>query len=368
MAKATPQSDDAPALARTLNGRVEELRQLVRVALRSSDAEAIHQARVTTRRLKAAVDVLRPLLSEEPRREFAKSLRRLRRTLGPLRDLDVMLMHLGGLRAPRGCAAGLAWVSQRMHQRRDDLRRRAARDHSPRQLLASLGAWIDLEGDVAESQAAASLLLRQVAPAQLRAFADRADAIAREHDAAPMPTMAPGPRPAGAAAEAQADDVHELRIAGKLLRYTLELAEPLGYRVPRPVFRTFKKLQDALGLWHDYVVLTDEMLRLALEAELSIRHPQVHGSVLEVARACWRRSDRYLQEFRKLWLQHGEALAARVADVFAAPQPHAAPEATHLPAQNAPRSHAPEMAIDAREQHGDAGQPDAGRSTARRSA
>ena len=30
--------------------------------------------------------------------------------------------------------------------------------------------------------------------------------------------------------------------------------------VPKSVAKDFKKLQDALGLWHDYAVLTDEAI------------------------------------------------------------------------------------------------------------
>src|SRR5687767_13460018 len=79
---------DAPALAQSLDQRVEDLRGLVRRALRSWETDAVHHARVTTRRLKAAIDLLQPLLPEEPRRAFGKALRKLRRALGPLRDLD----------------------------------------------------------------------------------------------------------------------------------------------------------------------------------------------------------------------------------------------------------------------------------------
>src|SRR5688500_3745296 len=89
-----------PALAHALDQRVEALRGLVRRALRSWETDAVHHARVSTRRLRAAVDLLQRLLPEEPRRAFGKALRKLRRALGPLRDLDVMLIHLGEMKVP----------------------------------------------------------------------------------------------------------------------------------------------------------------------------------------------------------------------------------------------------------------------------
>jgi CHAD domain-containing protein len=78
-------------------------------------------------------------------------------------------------------------------------------------------------------------------------------------------------------------DVHELRIDGKLLRYTLELAAPLGFGAPMPLLRAFKQLQDALGLWHDYVVLGEQTLRYALDQQLPL-----HNSSSMDRRWTWR--------------------------------------------------------------------------------
>ena len=331
MAKAPPPAK-IPPLARALDQRVEDLRALTTRALRSWDVEAIHHARVTTRRLKAAIDLLRPLLPNDPRRKFGRALRRLRRTLGPLRDLDVMLIHLEELRDVPACAHGAAWFGARLRERRADLRRTTARGASARQMLARLAAWVDLEPGVRDAQAPAALLLRRVAPGQARDFARRADRLAA------TPQDSPTPEGAGAAST---EDVHELRIAGKLLRYTLELAEPLGCEVPRSVAREFKKLQDALGLWHDYAVLTDEMLKLALDRQLSVHDPQTYGAVLDLARACWQKARRHLDQFQKHWTAVGAELTSRVVGIFTGqgeaaesvrPEPAAAPAPAPEPA------------------------------------
>jgi CHAD domain-containing protein len=309
MAKVRQPAEPAPALARALEQRVEDLRRLVRPALRSWDVDAVHHARVTTRRLSAALDLLRPLLSDDPRRAFAKSLRKLRRTLGALRDADVMLLHLEAIHVPPSCAAGVAWVSKHLGDRRAELRRQAARGPSAAKFIAALAGWVDLEHEVRESQETAGLLLRRIVPTQVRTFAEQADRVAR-------------PRHNGVAkqeASASSDHVHELRIAGKLLRYTLELAEPLGYDLPRSVTKDFKKLQDALGLWHDFAVLTEEMLRLALDAHLAARQPDICGSVLQLARVCWDKGQRHLERFRKLWAEEGAALSDRVLAAFSQP-------------------------------------------------
>jgi CHAD domain-containing protein len=313
MGKARPPTPATPppSLAQALDQRVEDLRTLVRTALRTWDVEAVHHARVTTRRLKAAVDLLRPLLPDAPAAEFARALRKLRRTLGPLRDLDVMLQHLAEMKVPPGRAAAAEWVARRLEQQRADLRRKAARKLTPRKALGKLGAWVDLEHEVHDANAAAGPLLARVAPQQVRDFAARAD-----HHAA---RKAPNPD--------APDDVHELRVAGKLLRYTLELAEPLGMKVPRSVAKEFKALQEELGLWHDYVVLAEQRLALAVEDGLAARRPDLFGQVMDLARTCWQRGQRHLDKFRVLWGQTGPDLAARAAGAFdptpAAPAPTA---------------------------------------------
>ena len=305
MSKAPPSSSAAP-LAQILAERVDSLDKHVRRALRTGDVEAVHDARVATRRLKAAVDMLRPLLPEGPRSQFAKALRKIRKALGPVRDVDVMLAHVESTRPPRYDDEAAAWVAGRLRERRDDLRRHAGRRGSERKLLSRLSEWDDLEPAVRASEESAARLLAQAAPAQMRAFAERADRQTRTRD----------PQAAGEPQQDSPEDVHDLRIAGKALRYTLELAAPLGFRLDKSVARQFKKLQDALGLWHDYAVLTDEALRLALDAQLSVRRPCTHGKVLRLANASWRDAERHLDRFRKSWAAQGAALTTGVLSVF----------------------------------------------------
>jgi CHAD domain-containing protein len=319
-----------PRLAQVLDQRVDDLRGFVRQALRTWDEHAVHQARVTTRRLKAALDLLRPLLPETPSRDLARALRKLRRTLGPLRDLDVMLNHLAEMKVPPGGAAPVAWRRQKLQDPRTGLRRDAARALTPRKALARLGAWEDLEQEVGAAETASGPLLARVAPQQVRDFAARADRLAMGQSASGATESASAP-----------EDVHALRVAGKLLRYTLELAEPLGHDVPKSVVKDFKALQEALGQWHDYVVLAEQALSLALEAELAAHRPDLFGQVLEFARTCWRRSDRHLEQFRTLWRRRGADLADRAAGAFDATAPATEARATEASVTEAPPMEAP---------------------------
>jgi inorganic triphosphatase YgiF len=92
---------------------VLDLRGLLDAALRRGEIEAIHDARVATRRIKAALDVLEPALGRSAIKHLRKATRRLRRTLGPLRDSDVMLAQLEpGLPTPEGSEADSRWEGE----------------------------------------------------------------------------------------------------------------------------------------------------------------------------------------------------------------------------------------------------------------
>jgi CHAD domain-containing protein len=108
------------------------------------------------------------------------------------------------------------------------------------------------------------------------------------------------------------EDVHALRIDGKLLRYTLELALPIGFHIPPTLFRVFKRLQDALGLWHDYVVLGEQCLRTAMDQQLSLHDPRLYGQVLALAQRCWRDSEMQLDRFCRLWNRSGASVQAEI--------------------------------------------------------
>src|SRR5215204_1044136 len=106
------------ALLGYLDELVEHLRRLIPSAIRGSDADAIHDARVATRRLKAALDLLQTVIDHRRLRPFARTLRKLRRRLGPLRDLDVMHDHLIELKkdADEEQATAIAWLEVRLEE------------------------------------------------------------------------------------------------------------------------------------------------------------------------------------------------------------------------------------------------------------
>lgn len=222
-------------------------------------------------------------------------------------DTDVMLGHLEHLGADRLATAG-AWLHQRLSAHRDKLRETAAKKVIPPKVLARLGAWWGVREELAESHQAVDTLLSESLHLQLDAFAEQAEALV-------------GNRPVSA--DALAQDPHELRIAGKALRYTLEMAVIEGHRLPAAVTRSFKQMQEALGLWHDYVVLSEQIMRISLQEMLPHHDAAMQAAVLDIARAAVQRSARQLARFSSLWTERGEELAATIRKSFPLSRPAA---------------------------------------------
>jgi CHAD domain-containing protein len=389
-AKSTTRSPEAHPDTFPLMGRIDELveglRQHVPSALKDFDEEAVHDARVATRRLKAALDLLEPVLSKGGRKPFARVLKRLRKRLGPLRDLDVMLGHLDEFSKSPRYAIAAKWLAERLLLCRQDERKRAGRKSSVVRTLGRLGAWWGLREEVAEAGEAVGSLLAESVHLQLDAFAEQADRIACHvrgggagtpiaHEpstagadasqppapAAPAQTRSidgaaanelPRPSPdlrrievpadsaasPGGARKVSADaddgddaadaadatppaasdrlDPHELRIAGKALRYTLEMAAIEGHKLPPGLTKAFKAMQESLGLWHDYVVLTEAAMRTMLGDLLPHHDAGLSADVLELTRGALQRSARELQKFSSLWLERGETLTRTIRTAF----------------------------------------------------
>jgi CHAD domain-containing protein len=292
------------ALRANLSQKGAELRKLVSRAVTAGSTDAVHQGRVATRRFKAALDLLKPILARRPRKAAARVLRRIRRALGPLRDDDVMLAGLRDVHAADPHASAFVrWFQRRLKDQRLKLRR-AALERVPAALLRSPGVLDKVWPQDIDLDEAGRTLFRSAFPSQLESFAKGADRFAQARGAH------------GHGGGGSVDSVHELRIAGKLLRYTLELAEPIGLRPPKSVLRVFKQLQDELGQWHDQAVLAQRGLQEALDERLHESDPVLFGQALGFATGCSKRGQRHLARFRAVWIRRGTFIVSRLQHLF----------------------------------------------------
>jgi CHAD domain-containing protein len=290
-------NEGAPAtLVTYLDDLVDELRRMIASALEQFDGQGVHKSRVATRRLKAALDLLEPVLEKSHAKPFAKLGKKLRRRLGPLRDADVMLEHLDALRTDPALAPAAGWMHERIVEDRDAARQASQRRASPAKVLSKLGTWWGVREDVIAAEPAVPSLLAESLHLQLDRFIENADPQQRQ-------------------------DPHQLRIASKRLRYTLEIADAVGVELPKGLTKTFKAMQECLGAWHDQVVLAERAMEAAIDAELALHRPAMLREVLKLIDRATATAERELNGFDQLWRERGEEIAGSIRATFPLTQP-----------------------------------------------
>lgn len=216
---------------------LEHLQQNHEGAAGSSDPEYIHQMRVATRRLRAAMRLFAPLLPAGFATALLPPLREQMAILGHARDMDVLLAEIaapvqGSLGSEPRLAALVGLVTEQRHRQRQIATQAL---QSPRFGRLMLLATDLLHRPPFEPTSPAS-------DARLAAFAD--GRIRRLHR-----------KVLRLAAAAGVDDpasLHALRIGIKRLRYALEFFAPLARdkTFGRGVAK-LAKLQDTLGQIND---------------------------------------------------------------------------------------------------------------------
>jgi CHAD domain-containing protein len=204
-------------------------------AARTGEVDAVHKARVATRRLREAV----PLTLERGKgKRLLRRLKRLTRALGPLRELDVALASLAD-RAGRRRTPGLAALRRHLaSERKSALRRLREAMDRPRaaRLLQRLHQQVRRveAGDGARPSAHARRRLIDRVVDGARTLREAVDA---------------------SGAMFIVERIHAVRIEAKRLRYALELAGELQLARTGTIVARLKAVQDILGELHDLDVL-----------------------------------------------------------------------------------------------------------------
>ena len=306
------------------------------------DPEELHDMRVATRRLRAALALFADVLPVRAQ-VFRQELGWLGGVLGAVRDLDVQREGLADM-----AAATAGWSAGARPE-----------DHDP---LAELSALLERDRDAARADMLAALdsvrweRLARGLSAMVQQGPARRSVATREPAVIGMPDLVVARHDKVAKAGKRAkrsgvvSDFHRLRIACKRLRYALEFsAEVYGGRTARFV-RQLTALQDELGLMQDAEVASTRLAELATgEAHLPAATVFVMGGVAERHR---RDVDRLLRrlpkELRRIggrdWRDLAELMEQRRAEAEAARPPVRTPlralpepvsEPTPTPAQGA---------------------------------
>ncbi len=209
--------------------------------------EALHDFRVSLRRLRSALRAFRPWLETTVRPRHERRLKRIARSTNEARDAEVQLAWLAGQRealsSPRN-RAGLELLTSRLEERA----RRGGKDARAAERLGAfadkLSRRLQTHARRVDGGAGAGARFGDVLAALVE---DRVRALVASVDAVAGPL--------------DEEAVHRARIEAKRLRYLLE---PLGGRAradARAAAERLKHLQGALGSLHDLHVLSAELRR-----------------------------------------------------------------------------------------------------------
>jgi CHAD domain-containing protein len=210
--------------------------------------EAVHELRVSIRRVRADLRIFANVFEPVWLEATIDQLRDLARVVGAVRDLDVVFQQLEAL------VDGLAESD------------RAAAARMLTRLRSECGA----------ARRATLDALRD--PARMRAIAELGSIAARRARAADADTVTMDDLVTAtrhqwrrlrksvraAQAEPSAENLHDVRVRAKVLRYSLETLEPVLHRSARRQAKALVALQSHLGALQDAVVI-ERWLRGVLE-------------------------------------------------------------------------------------------------------
>jgi CHAD domain-containing protein len=202
------------------------------------DAEAVHQARVATRRIRSTLRTFSKLLDEEWTDRLRADLKWLADLLGQVRDTDVLLERFSGHldELPAGDQKAGRQLLARLNEQRDQARRR---------LLGAMGTekYVELLEDLVAAAAAPALL----------PGADRpADEVMPPLVRKPWKKLRKEVRKAGD--DPPDEKLHKIRIRAKRARYAAEAVEPVFGESAADFADAVSDIQSVLGDHQDAVV------------------------------------------------------------------------------------------------------------------
>lgn len=290
----------------------------------------IHQWRITSRRFEAAIEAFRVLCRRAPRKWLKRSLKDVRQRAGKVRDLDVMLQTLGD-----------RWPASDIPSRREEFVARLVRDRlrKAKDLQCALREldqhhhWATIREWISTNPAKSSLWkVSSARPAEDRAedraddpSADRGKDREAEADAIESGSLidlasnelsrslADFMRARRNAVGGSLEQYHRTRIAGKRLRYLMDLfSECFDDELGEELYRRLRSGLDLLGRVNDERMFRDRVRRFRK------KHAANEGdSLQEMERASKLRGRAERDQFEEHWSQSlGEGFERRLLELI----------------------------------------------------
>lgn len=294
--------DKAPALAH-LHDVAREMRAKLDECLQHQhhpEVEAVHQLRTGTRRVEASLETLAREAGsrglgqaiEEARQRWLKQLKKVRKAAGEVRDLDVHRELLADNILPEKPdsskpSAHLEEASATASAQGDAL---VAQGNL-------LDRWLAAQRDNAAQGLTATLEghARRLHEAEQRFFAacSRRRSLAGKHRPAARLALEDYLRLMDAMPHLDAGNLHDFRKGAKKARYVAE--SDSEDKQAQAMAKAIKRVQDAIGDWHDWLMLSDECGESlgeegsVLQAELQRRVSKAYDRALRLTTTMGRR-------------------------------------------------------------------------------
>ena len=247
--------------ANVLHERLTTLQQALVQVRKEGDIDAVHDARVASRRLRSGLALLEEATGRKKFRRWRRQIRNVTQALGELRDTDVQLLlvnhRLEQPEVAENGQAGLTWVQQRLQRKRKQEYRQVRKDigrlRRKETLEAMAEAWQKWQEGENTGSAMDPVVRDQARPLVLAHLAET------ELLNDPLPPAE------------QTEELHALRLALKRLRYTLEFVAPAFAGQLDGYVTTLKGLQEILGDLHDADVWVTRLPRFLTKQEKRLR-------------------------------------------------------------------------------------------------
>ena len=268
----------ADAAIAALTVRVEKVETMLPLAAweYEKDVENVHQLRTSCRRAAAAVQAFRPLTSSKPK-SLQRLLRRIRTAAGPARDADVLFDRF---HEEATSDTNLSYVLARLQLQRsvaqDALVKIAKKAEGGKLHKALDQVCLTLNDGLCEEQ---RLSFRQFGRDALSLASQKVFLLT----AVQQPSIS---------------QLHQLRIAGKRLRYSIELFhEAFPPEMRSEVYPLIEELQERLGRLNDHATAQAMFQHWLADMPAGERAAHLAGRIVEEYEA----AKKVRQEFLSWW-------------------------------------------------------------------
>jgi CHAD domain-containing protein len=240
---------------RVLRDLLQKLLAYERLVRKSEHVEGVHQMRVSTRRMRAVLQIIQDVAPRKAVRAFRKDLRNLAQALSPVRDCDVFLEHIGGYTAemPEEQRKGLAVLTDALQRDRANGRSHMLAYLESKEYETFKRDFARFITGPAKGWDTTQRVRDFLGSAIWRRYEDlRAYEISIDHERDPVE---------------QSDVLHQARIAGKRLRYVLDMARQIPDLQVDQCNKPLAKMQDHLGALQDTAVATAYVNKLNASGE-----------------------------------------------------------------------------------------------------